>query len=504
MQIPITSIREGTRARNTKKYGNLDGLKDSLRRLGTIHPLVLSKNPDETYDLIAGGRRFRALTELGVTELHHGATLQPGRYGFLFENEVPKHTRLEAELDENLYRLDCDWIDNCLLIADTHESKKLSDNEWGVRQTAELLGSGYGKTKVGHAVNIAKKIRAGDKDLLTCENMSAAIAMLLKKQEDLALSVMQQKATALRPSAFSFLDTINIELGPKKSFEGGELSATTTGTKPEPNVASVTGEGTVQPTPSPVPEPEATISLSRMFMLGDSLRGDAPVMLTLPDACFNHIVTDIPYGIDMENLTVSNKESVAAEHEVQANIDLMPDFLRHSFRLLSDGGFCVFFYDLDHHEKLQTLAESVGFAVQRWPFIAAKTSSCSNQAAQYNLTKNYEVAMFCRKPGAVLRHDQKFALNNTSWKAYDFASERKLYANPFAKPFELWKDIFDMISFPGQKVYDPFAGEASSLRAAANCGLIPFGSEISEIHYNRGVENLKAVYLRIHGNVSFT
>lgn len=113
--------------------------------------------------------------------------------------------------------------------------------------------------------------------------------------------------------------------------------------------------------------------------------------------------------------------------------------------------------------------------------------------------------MFCRRTDSVLRHNPKFALNNTSWKAYDFASERKQYANPFAKPFELWKDIFDMVAFPGQSVYDPFAGECSSLRAAANCGLIPFGSEVSAVHYNRGVENLKATYSRIHaGNVSFT
>jgi DNA modification methylase len=239
-----------------------------------------------------------------------------------------------------------------------------------------------------------------------------------------------------------------------------------------------------------------------MFVLGDSI---TTVMPSLPDACFNHIVTDIPYGIDMENLAVANKESVTPQHEVEANVEMMPEFLAQSFRLLRDGGFCVFFYDLDHHEKLQTWAAAAGFAVQRWPFVATKTSACSNQGAAYNLTKNYEVCMFLRKPAAVLRHDPKFALNNSSWRAYDFAAERKLYANPFAKPFELWKDIFDMIAFPGQSIYDPYAGECSSLRAAANCGLTPFGSEISEIHYNRGVENLKAVYARIHaGNVNFT
>lgn len=508
--IPFSAVLTPNRARNDKKYGNLESLKDSLTRLGTIHPLVLSRNADNTFSLIAGGRRHRALSQLGCTELFHASTLQPGRPGFLFEDEVPAHTRKEAELDENLQRLDMDWIDSIMLVADTHAAKKGIDNTWGLRQTAALLGDGYGKTQVGHAVNIAKRLRAGDKELLACDNMSAAISLLVKRQEDAALAVLQQRVAGSRsssPSTHSFLDTINIDLGPKKSFEGGETSdnRTTDGTVAN-NLATNSVASATVPGAAPVPSaaaPVVDIPLSRMFVLGDSILS---VMPGLPSTCFNHILTDIPYGIDMENLVVANKESVEAQHEVEANVEQMPEFLRQSFRLLRDGGFCVFFYDLDHHEKLQAYATAAGFTVQRWPFIATKTSACANQAAAYNLTKNYEVAMFLRKdPSAVLRHNPKFALNNSSWKSYDFASERKQYANPFAKPFELWKDILDMIAFPGQSIFDPFAGEGSSLRAVANCGMTPFGCEISSVHYNRGVENMKAVYARIHtSNVTFS
>ena len=61
--ILLTSIIEGVRAR--KDYGDLDGLKDSLTRLGSIHPIVLSKNQDNTYNLVAGGRRFRSMQQMG-------------------------------------------------------------------------------------------------------------------------------------------------------------------------------------------------------------------------------------------------------------------------------------------------------------------------------------------------------------------------------------------------------------------------------------------------------
>jgi hypothetical protein len=44
----------------------------------------------------------------------------------------------------------------------------------------------------------------------------------------------------------------------------------------------------------------------------------------------------------------------------------------------------------------------------------------------------------------------------------------------------------------------------SESRAAVNCGLIPFGCEIKEAHYLRGLENMKAIYALVHkSNVEF-
>ena len=81
----------------------------------------------------------------------------------------------------------------------------------------------------------------------------------------------------------------------------------------------------------------------------------------------------------------------------------------------------------------------------------------------------------------------------------DFSAERRLYNNPFAKPFELWKWVYDAIALPGQKVLDPFCGEMSGCRAAVNCGLIPFGVEINEKHFNRGLEHVREAYKLVHG-----
>lgn len=516
--IQFTDIIEGDRARNLKKYGDLKGLCASLSSLGTIQPIVLSRRPDGKYDLVAGGRRYRAIKKLEVTTLHHGVTLDPTRLGYIYASEVPEDVRKEAELDENLHRLDMDWIDSCLLVCDVHETKKKSQTKgWGVRQTAALLGKGYGAANVSYAIRIGKLLRTGDKEMLKQTSMSDAIGLMIKRAEDGALAELQKRATDQatkqpKASLSSFLDTINIQTAKKGGDEKCELVN-------KQLIAPVVAHGTAETTDLPVTSPaaersnpspaahveKAVVPLSQMFLLGDGIKPspDYPrgVLGEMPNSSFDHIVTDIPYGIDMENLDAKQVEDVAAEHDVVSNVELMPLFLQHAFRLLRPRGFCVFFYDLDHHEKLQTFARSAGFRVQRWPYIAVKTSSCQNNAAQYNTTKNYEVAMFLRKDSeTVLRRPQ-----TTSWKTYDFASERKLYNNPFAKPFDLWKDIYDAIAFQGQTVLDPFCGECSSSRAAVNCGLVPFGVEINPKHFNRGMEVMRKVYALVHkSNVSFT
>lgn len=494
--IPLSSISDAGRYRDAKKYGDLSGMKESIQSIGLIQPIVLSRNTDGSFNLVAGGRRFRSMQELGIKELYHASTLNPARLGFVFENEVPPHARLEAELDENLHRLEMDWVDNCLLIADVHAAKRAQNLKWGERQTATLLGEGYSLTKVNHAVRIAKLLRAGDKDIARCENFSGAIALLVKRKEDEALAEMQRRATekvagkSAAPSPLSPVST-------PPSFLDSLADM------PDLVVPKAVTIPTISLQEKPNESVEAVeIPLSQMFVCADSFRdvGDKPPYLsTVPTGSFHHIVTDIPYAIEMDNLT--NVEDVAAQHDVQDNLSLMPTFLSEAFRLVRPGGFCVFFYDLDHHEKLQTLATDIGWRVQRWPYIACKTSSCRNNAPQYNTTKNFEVAMF-------LRRDETSVLRRpilSSWKPYDFASERALYNNPFAKPFELWKDIYDAIAFPGQSVLDPYCGEMSACRAAANCGLVPYGVELVPQHFNRGMEHMRAVYALIHkSNVKFT
>jgi DNA modification methylase len=491
--IPFDSIHVPERYR--KDYGDTSGLRDSLLRLGSIHPIVLAMNGGSPI-LVAGGRRYACYKELKIEEVWEGSVLDPEKLGFTWKEDVPEDVRKEAELDENLFRLETKWIEDVLIIADVHALKRQMHGarEWGVEQTAALLGRGYGKTKVSHAVRLARLIREGDKDIIEAENMSDAVAVMIKRKEDEALAEMQRRtATMISTGTSSFLDSLNINIGgPVIRHDTVEETSTAVG------ATVVPASSTLAPTTSPTESgPPLEIPLSRMFICGDALK----IMPTLPEASFDHIVTDIPYGIDMKNLDTRDMSAVEDEHDVNQNVSMMEPFLREAFRLVRSGGFCVFFYDLDWHEYLQANAETVGWKVQRWPLIWYKTHNCQNNAAQYNFTKNYESIM-------VLRRDEKTVLRSPQGSSVwmgDGAAERKLYNNPFAKPFPLWKWIYDAVAFAGQKVLDPFCGEMSACRAAVNCGLTPFGIELRDTHFNRGLENMKGVFSLAHSsNVIFT
>lgn len=509
--IPISLITEGDRYRDKKKYGSLEGLKDSFRSIGSIHPIVLSRNSDGTFLLIAGGRRLRAMREMGVVELWHNSQLDPQKLGFTFKEEVPEHIVREAELSENLDRLNPDWVDTCLGIADAHDVKRkqayANGEQWGNKQTAALLGGTHSNTSVGYALKVAKLIRAKDEEILGCDSLSEAIGVMMKRASDKGIARLQQlssQSTASQTAALtgtstdSFLETLNLTLTPQgggASALGANLPANNS-TGPNIAVRQVQPLSTAQSGPTETKPPEV-IPLSRMFTLGDSVFDILP---KLPDACLSHVVTDIPYGIDMDNLSKKGLSDVEDQHDVELNIEQFEPFLVQSYRIIREGGFCCFFYDLDHHEKLQKLAEQVGFKVQRWPVIVHKLHPCRNQAAQFNTTKNYEALMF-------LRHDEKSVLRKpetSSVWSYDFTGERGLYNNKFAKPFELWQRIYNLISFPGQSTLDPFCGEMSACRAALNCGLVPFGVEINETHFTRGLRHMETAYRLVHkDNVQF-
>ena len=87
MLVSIKDIKVKNRVR--KDLGNLENLKDSLRRYGLLNPITL----DSKYQLIAGERRLEAAKAIGWTSINAN----------IIDNLTPL-SQLEMELEENNQR----------------------------------------------------------------------------------------------------------------------------------------------------------------------------------------------------------------------------------------------------------------------------------------------------------------------------------------------------------------------------------------------------------------
>jgi Fe-S-cluster formation regulator IscX/YfhJ len=89
MKLEIKNVRIRDRLR--EDLGDLNGLAESIRTHGLIHPIVV----DEEGVLVAGGRRLAACKSLGHS------VIEARRFG-----ELTKQERRVLELEENLHRKD--------------------------------------------------------------------------------------------------------------------------------------------------------------------------------------------------------------------------------------------------------------------------------------------------------------------------------------------------------------------------------------------------------------
>lgn len=473
--IPWDSIEMQDRSR--KDFGDLEGLAMSIKKNGLIHPPTVSAGSSSdvrSWILVGGERRMRAMRLLEVK-----------LFPVNVREMLATHEILELELMENFHRKQMLWQEQCILICKTHREKvrvnSLDAKSWGVRETGYLLG--VSAAHVSHATLLTPQLMQGDAELLAASSMFAAYEILLKRQEDLAasLTVANLNERAGRAATVSGIRVTSDDVDDIFGAVLDPIAATFGGTAELDEFI-----GTA------LPAGKLNLDLISLFALGDCLE----IMARMPDACVDHVVTDPPYGIDMANLAdMKNIDTVVDTHDVEQNISMFEPFLEQAFRIVKPNGYVVFWYDLDHHEKLQTIARKVGFKVQRWPVIWHKLHPCKNASPRVNFTKNFEVAMVLRKSSA-----SAFVQVQVSCLfSADGTADRKLYDNPFSKPLAAWKFILGAIAYQGQTIYDPYAGQMSCGRACINMGMIPMGCEIDADHYNKGIVQLTKLVKEING-----
>jgi len=156
MKIALSQIK-GTGPK--REHGNIADLKASIADVGLICPLTV----DENFTLLAGRRRYQAVTELGWTEVEC----------HILPVDGDQVMAMAVAIEENIRRKDLTEVERAVAVAELDElkrklegsAKRFShpkatskfDNGWTQDKTAELIN--ISQPAVSRDIKIANAIR---------------------------------------------------------------------------------------------------------------------------------------------------------------------------------------------------------------------------------------------------------------------------------------------------------------------------------------------------------
>ena len=122
MEVPVTSIRANTfQPRKHFDEESLVALTSSIRELGVLQPILVRPGEQDTYELIAGERRWRAAKRAGLQTIP------------ALVRQVSDDTSLEQALVENLQREDLNPLEEAAAYQQLIEDFSLTHEELAAR-----------------------------------------------------------------------------------------------------------------------------------------------------------------------------------------------------------------------------------------------------------------------------------------------------------------------------------------------------------------------------------
>jgi ParB family chromosome partitioning protein len=486
--LPLTSIIVEDRQRECKPEA-VASLAESMKTLGLIQPIVINQHNR----LIAGGHRLAAARFLGWESID-----------VVYRETMSEGELQELELTENVKRSDLTWQERCIAIAKIHALKQrsaaLDSKTWGQKETGAMLNVSQGYISYVIIVSRILLDKPKDHEIWKCESLTEAWSLVMRWQSDEAMAHLSAVKTVAPMPVFTEEDDVdasgifNFTSEPKPiqdPHHGDTLEM----------YDQITGKkigGTFLPADVFIDNQykPIEIALSSHYIKCDSIK-----YMTDNPGRFDHIITDIPYGIDIDNLDqttgIKDIATIKDEHTVEGNLQLFDQFFSAGFWALKENAFLITWCDIMNWQYMYDRAIAAGFKVQRWPITWSKPHGL-NQMAQFNFTKTTEIAMVCRKGLITLVEKQPTCVIEAGRDALCESIN-----HPFAKPYACWFRLISAVSIKGQSILDPFCGRGSSFIAGTQMEREMYGCEIQDAHYNAGLENIKQFHLNVNPKSTF-
>jgi ParB family transcriptional regulator, chromosome partitioning protein len=391
-------------SRIRKDMGDIDELANSIRAVGLIQPIVITRDNK----LIAGERRLRALRKLGIDVLIHA-------YHFIYNDEIDDLKLKAMEIEENVKRKQLSWQEEVTakkrlleVLQQIHgvaragrptssEQLGVTSPGFGIIKLASLLGESSAQTSKD--LELASLIEAVPQ-LAKAETKEAA-----RRQAVLAASV----AVALQQAM----------LNPPKLDQKWTLY-----------------EGDFNDNAS-----------------------------NLVDESVDFIVVDPPYGEDNQGMGPNSKTLIAAPFADSRGdvLAIVEALARESYRVLRMDKFAVFFFGFIVYPDLVRVLGREGFNVDLSPLIWVK-DNVINTSPYTRYGRSYEPILVARKGEPKLMRPSQRDVIEVQNVITRGTNEQKFYQAQ--KPVELIERLISDMCPPEGTVVDWCAGSGTAGVAA--------------------------------------
>ncbi len=164
LHVPLSSI-DADETQPRKDFGDLEGLKASIKEHGVISPVILSPNGNRQYRIIAGERRYRASLELGVESIP--AVIRT----------VEVQNRLELQIIENLHRKDLNPIEEA-------KSYQRLMGEFNLTQADVAEKIGKSKSSINELLRLLALPAQEINELCTADSVPKSVLIEIARHRD--------------------------------------------------------------------------------------------------------------------------------------------------------------------------------------------------------------------------------------------------------------------------------------------------------------------------------
>ena len=429
--IPHKSIIiPSNRQRSAKPPEHIVDLANSITRNTLLHPIVVRSNDVGQILLVAGECRLTAMDyawNMGQTFKCEGQDIPEGMVPCNMLGDLDPIDAYEAELEENIRRADLDWKDKASATAQLFELRRMQAEKAGkpeptVAQIAEELGK---STAGGSNDEVRKQILVSrhleDPDVAKAGSTKEAFK-ILKRKEEL-----------------------------KKSAELSER-------------------------------------VGKTFSASDHtlLRGDCTsIMRSLPDASFDVILTDPPYGIDAQDFGNSDGKTPGAhfyDDSPASFRQLMSVFVPETFRVTKPQAHLYLFCDIEWFIQLRVMFVTAGWQVFRTPLIWVNPTAMRLPWVDSGPQRKWQMILYAIKGSKPVTQVFPDVITVPSDVNLNHHAQ---------KPVALYRDLLSRSARAGDSVLDPFCGSGPIFPAAHHHKCKATGIEIDPAAAGIAAQRLK-------------